>query len=95
MQPQTMQAPRVHQYAPPAPAAGGQTIWERGADVIARERARAAGQSLNDALAGMSVQEQEAEEYQERMRERYGGGGAGANDGRYRYGGGSSGRRYR
>lgn len=73
----TAMQPRIHQNSP--------TIAQRGEDVIARERARAAGQSLNDALAGMNLQEREAEEYQAR-REQEGG--------RYRYGG-SGGRRYR
>lgn len=90
--------PRVHQQVPPPlrRESQGQTISERGADVIARERAKAAGQSLNEALGGMSLQderEKEAEEYQARMRE--GGGGGGARDDRYRYGYGDSRRRYR
>lgn len=87
----TAMQPRIHQAVAPAPApvrresrSEGQTIAERGADVIARERARAAGRELNDVLGDERVGEAEA--YQARVER-------GARDERFRYGDGRG--RYR
>ena len=66
-QPSSSLQPMIHQEDPPQQQQ--QSITTRGQDIIARERARQAGESLNEALGGLSLdpREREAEAYQREM----------------------------